>query len=177
MIGTQRFRAPELLFDPKPAGYDLDGIADMIRASINSCDIHLRKDLSQNIILSGGTTLMPGETMNALQGLEWNETYIYNCQLAFLCTILYFTLLFILYRSDLWNVPPGFVERLELELEKATPKLPPVNIIASAHRKYLPWYGLKSIVTDPDFARHWTTAEQYWEEGARPIEEDDGVYE
>ncbi|VAH00512.1 unnamed protein product [Triticum turgidum subsp. durum] len=42
-IGAERFRCPEVLFQPSM-----------------KCDVDIRKDLYGNIVLSGGTTMFPG---------------------------------------------------------------------------------------------------------------------
>lgn len=59
-IGNERFRAPELLFKPHLRGYELMSIHDTIFDSIKACDVDIRKDLYENIVLSGGSTLFPG---------------------------------------------------------------------------------------------------------------------
>ena len=59
-IGNERFRCPEILFQPKLAGIDIDGIHKYAYDSIMKCDIDIRKDLFSNIILAGGTTLFEG---------------------------------------------------------------------------------------------------------------------
>jgi actin len=59
-IGNQRFRCPELLFQPNFNGFEFDGIDKTLYASIMACDIDVRKDLYSNIVLSGGTTMFQG---------------------------------------------------------------------------------------------------------------------
>jgi actin-related protein 2 len=59
-LGPERFEAPEILFNPMIDGQELPGCAEMIFASINHCDVDCRKMLYGNIILSGGTTILPG---------------------------------------------------------------------------------------------------------------------
>lgn len=59
-VGTERFRAPELLFKPKLRGYESEGVHHTIYGSIMKCDIDIRKDLYENVVLSGGTTMYPG---------------------------------------------------------------------------------------------------------------------
>jgi len=54
--------APEAIFDPGliKEGDETLGIHKMALASINECDIDIRRDLYSNVILSGGTTLYEG---------------------------------------------------------------------------------------------------------------------
>merc|ERR1711948_79997 len=60
VIGNERFRCPEVLFQPSLTGLELDGIADSTFHTIMKCDVDIRKDLYANIVLSGGTTMFPG---------------------------------------------------------------------------------------------------------------------
>lgn len=59
-IGSERFRCPETLFDPTNIGMEPGGIHDKVYESIMKCDMDIRSDLYQNIVLSGGTTMIPG---------------------------------------------------------------------------------------------------------------------
>lgn len=59
-LGNQVFRAPEMLFNPSLAGFELPGVHEAIFNSIMKCDVDIRKSLHSNIVLSGGTTMYPG---------------------------------------------------------------------------------------------------------------------
>merc|ERR1711981_16842 len=59
-IGNQLIRAPELLFNPKLDGRDDLGIHELIRECVMRCDVEVRKELYQSILLAGGTTLFQG---------------------------------------------------------------------------------------------------------------------
>ncbi len=59
-VGSQRFRTPEVLFQPSLVGKEILGIHTAIYNTIQGCDIDIRKDLYQNIVLSGGTTMFEG---------------------------------------------------------------------------------------------------------------------
>ncbi|KAK6170052.1 hypothetical protein SNE40_018538 [Patella caerulea] len=59
-IGNERFRCPELLFQPSFAGREDVGVHEMVYQSIHSCDIDIRKDLYNNVVMSGGSTMYPG---------------------------------------------------------------------------------------------------------------------
>jgi len=56
-IGNERFRCPEVLFQPSFIGKEAAGIHDTLFATIMKCDVDIRKDLYANIVLSGGTTM------------------------------------------------------------------------------------------------------------------------
>jgi len=59
-LGNERFRCPELLFQPSILCKELDGIHKLAFKSIMKCDIDLRTDLFSNIIMSGGNTMFLG---------------------------------------------------------------------------------------------------------------------
>jgi len=59
-IGNERFRCPEVLFQPSFIGKEADGIHEITFQSIQKCDIDVRRNLYENVVLSGGTTMFPG---------------------------------------------------------------------------------------------------------------------
>merc|ERR1711892_129040 len=56
-VGSERFRCPEVLFQPSFIGKEASGIHDTTFQSIMKCDVDIRKDLYGNVVLSGGTTM------------------------------------------------------------------------------------------------------------------------
>ena len=60
IIGNEQFRCPEALFQPALLGMESCGIHETTYNSINKCDIDVKKDLYNNIVMSGGTTMYPG---------------------------------------------------------------------------------------------------------------------
>jgi len=59
-VGNERFRCPEVLFQPSFIGKEASGIHDTTFQSIMKCDVDIRKDLYANVVLSGGTTMFSG---------------------------------------------------------------------------------------------------------------------
>merc|ERR1719191_2160707 len=59
-IGSERFRCPEVLFQPSFIGKEASGIHDTVFQSILKADVDIRKDLYLNVVLSGGTTMFQG---------------------------------------------------------------------------------------------------------------------
>jgi actin-related protein len=60
-IGNERFRCPEVLFQPTFIGMEPGrGIHETTYNSIMKCDVDIRRDLYSNIVLSGGTTMYVG---------------------------------------------------------------------------------------------------------------------
>jgi actin-related protein len=60
VIGNERFRCPEVLFQPSLIGKEASGVHDCTFQTIMKCDVDIRRDLYANIVLSGGTTMFPG---------------------------------------------------------------------------------------------------------------------
>jgi len=59
-IGSERFRCAEVLFQPSFIGKEAGGIHEITFQSINKCDIDVRRNLYENVVLSGGTTMFQG---------------------------------------------------------------------------------------------------------------------
>jgi len=59
-FGSQQIRVPEVLFKPQMLGKDFQGIHHTSYRCVQKCDIDVRRELLENIILSGGTTMFPG---------------------------------------------------------------------------------------------------------------------
>jgi len=59
-IGNERFRCPEVLFQPNFVGMESAGVHKLTFDSIMKCDVDIRRDLYKNIVMSGGTTMFNG---------------------------------------------------------------------------------------------------------------------
>ena len=59
-LKDERFLAPEIIFQPSLDGFEDAGLAELACQSIGKCDPDLRHELFQNILLTGGTTLLYG---------------------------------------------------------------------------------------------------------------------
>merc|ERR1712211_229561 len=59
-VGNERFRCPEVLFQPNLIGKEDEGIHALTFKSVMKCDVDIRKDLYANAVMSGGTTMFPG---------------------------------------------------------------------------------------------------------------------
>ena len=68
-IGNERFRCPEVLFQPSFLGMESAGIHETIYNSIMKCDMDIRKDLYANLLLSGGSTMFPGIAERVVKGI------------------------------------------------------------------------------------------------------------
>ena len=59
-FGKERYQCPEALFNPSLLGINENGIHENTHLSVMKCDIDIRNDLYENIILSGGTSMFKG---------------------------------------------------------------------------------------------------------------------
>mmetsp|Transcript_54841 Transcript_54841/g.67235 ORF Transcript_54841/g.67235 Transcript_54841/m.67235 type:complete len:376 (+) Transcript_54841:97-1224(+) len=59
-IGAERFRCPEVLFQPSFIGLEQEGVHKLTYQSIMKCDVDIRKDLYNNVVMSGGSTMFTG---------------------------------------------------------------------------------------------------------------------
>merc|ERR1711908_140504 len=59
-VSNERFRCPEVLFNPSMIGKEDEGVHVLTYNSIMKCDIDIRKDLYGNVVMSGGSTMFPG---------------------------------------------------------------------------------------------------------------------
>ena len=60
IVGNERFRCAETLFQPSFIGMESFGIHEVTYYTIMKCDLDIRKDLYANTVLSGGCTMFPG---------------------------------------------------------------------------------------------------------------------
>ncbi|RNA45101.1 actin [Brachionus plicatilis] len=61
-ISKERFLVPEALFDPSSIGFLLPGIHQVCLKATKKCETNIQKSLFENIVVTGGTTLLPGFT-------------------------------------------------------------------------------------------------------------------
>lgn len=59
-LGAERFRAPEVLFRPDLVGSEEIGVADVLTNSVMKSDLDFRSTLFEQVVLAGGSTLIPG---------------------------------------------------------------------------------------------------------------------
>ena len=111
-LGTSRYRAPEVLFNPELIGEECEGIHEILSGSIQRSDMDLRRTLYQNIVLSGGSTLSRGKRREREKRDE-----------------------------EKWSLVLGFGDRLLTELKRSAPKEVKIKISAPRERLYSTWIG------------------------------------
>lgn len=59
-VGSERFEAPECLFQPHLVDVEQPGIAEFLFNTIQSAEVDIRSSLYKAIVLSGGSSMYPG---------------------------------------------------------------------------------------------------------------------
>jgi actin-related protein 2 len=59
-VGSERFEAPECLFQPHLVDVDQPGMAELLFNTIQGTDVDIRSSLYKAIVLSGGSSMYPG---------------------------------------------------------------------------------------------------------------------
>lgn len=59
-LGQERHLAPEIMFDPSRVGLEVPSVQDMINNCLKKTDLDLRKTLYDEILLTGGNTMIRG---------------------------------------------------------------------------------------------------------------------
>lgn len=59
-VGIERMTCPEALFQPQLIGAECEGVHHCIHNSINKCESEIRRELFENIVLCGGSTMFQG---------------------------------------------------------------------------------------------------------------------
>ncbi len=59
-IGAEMFRCAEVLFKPSLIGLEKEGVHTLTFQSIMKCDVDIRKDLYNNVVMAGGSTMFQG---------------------------------------------------------------------------------------------------------------------
>lgn len=73
-IGGERFLIPELLFQPSLNNVECESLVEGIIRSVESCDIDIRRELLNNIFLTGGSSMFPFLEIRLKQELEKSLT-------------------------------------------------------------------------------------------------------
>ena len=59
-VGSERFEAPECMFQPHLLGLEQPGVAELLFQTIQAAPVDVRPELYKHIVLSGGSSMYPG---------------------------------------------------------------------------------------------------------------------
>lgn len=134
-LGAERFRSPEILFNPQLIGDESPGIHELTALAIAKTDLDLRPTLYQNIILSGGNTLLRnfGDRLLSELKLQQSSSSHFN---------------------SVWNKQIG-PTTYDTKMK--------VKIYAPPERKYSTWIGGSILAGLSTFKKMWVTSQEYEE--------------
>ena len=166
-VGSERFEAPECLFQPHLVDVEQPGIAEFLFNTIQAADVDVRSSLYKAIVLSGGSSMYPGLPSRLEKELK-----------------------------QLWltKVLGGNPERLNVRIQPSCPNAANVEAteIQGSHRRPATAsthgflgrcctrehcrFHVDSLVTDADEAQMadkenmWISKQEWEEQGARALE-------
>ena len=137
-IGNERFRCPEVLFNPAMVGMESrhGGIHETTYNSIMKCDVDIRKDLYGNIVLSGGSTMVRDFGRRLQRDIKRRV----DARLA--------------ESAQRSTATDGHVAQAV-----------DVNVVTHAMQRYAVWFGGSVLSSTPDFYKAAHTKAQYEEYG------------
>ena len=69
-VAQERFWCTEVFFNPSLLGKETKGLPDLIKESVDKCEINIRTTLLSNIVMGGGSTLFPGLEQRLLKEVK-----------------------------------------------------------------------------------------------------------
>ena len=185
-IGSERFRCPEVLFQPAMMGLESVGLHETTFNSIMKCDVDIRKDLYSNIVLSGAWC--SGVWGGAGVSVRW---WWCQCQCGASASS-------VSLRAGLgcggggtscvrvgvkWQKPdvccspipsfpaggttmvPGIADRMTKEITALAPSSMKIKVVAPPERKYSVWIGGSILSSLSTFQQMWIAKSEYDESG------------
>ncbi|XP_062393371.1 actin, cytoplasmic 1-like [Sardina pilchardus] len=181
-IGNERFRCPEVLFQPSILGMKSGGIHETTFSSIMKCDVDVRKHVYPNIVLSGGTTMYPdvypnivlsgGTTMYpdvypniVLSGGTTMYPDVYPNIVLSGGTTMYPDVYPNIVLSGGTTMYPGFADRMQKEITSLAPSTMWIKIVAYPERKDSVWIGGSILASLSTFQQMLVSKQEYDESG------------
>jgi len=133
-LGAEKFRAPEILFNPQIIGDESPGLHELISLAVDKTDLDLRPQLYQNLLLSGGNTLLKNFGDRLLKELKSMQTPQSSES------------------TSIWN---------KSKIDELYSTKMKVKIYAPPERKYSTWIGGSILAGLSTFKKMWVTLEEY----------------
>lgn len=134
-LGAERFRSTEILFNPQLIGDESPGLHELASLAIAKTDLDLRPTLYQNLILSGGNTLLKNFGERLLVELK-NQQQQQN-------------------GSSIWSSSRN---------NNSYDSKMKIKIHAPPERKYSTWIGGSILAGLSTFKKMWVTSLEYMED-------------
>jgi len=134
-IGSERFRCPEILFQPSFIDLEQDGIHKLTYQSIMKCDVDIRSDLYGNVVMSGGTTMLKG--IDDRMSKDTQSLVMFK----------------------------GIDDRVSKDTESLAPDSMTMEIVTPPKRDYSVWIGGSILSSLSTFEEMWISKNEYDEAG------------
>mmetsp|Transcript_10718 Transcript_10718/g.15671 ORF Transcript_10718/g.15671 Transcript_10718/m.15671 type:complete len:432 (+) Transcript_10718:125-1420(+) len=146
-IGYERFLGPEVFFQPEMFSPDFNTpLAQVVDDCILSAPTDCRRQLYNNIVLSGGSTMFKAFGKRLERDIKKRVTARYNRNL------------------ELFNITK----------EEDKPKKLEVEVESSSTQKYAAWFGGSCLGAEPGFKAACHSRADYMEHGARIVRNTQG---
>ncbi|CUM46415.1 uncharacterized protein AC631_04524 [Debaryomyces fabryi] len=135
-LGAERFRSTEILFNPQLIGDESPGLHELASLAIAKTDMDLRPVLYQNVVLSGGNTLLKNfgdRLLVELKNQQSQQTGSYG----------------------IWNASRN-TNNYDTKMK--------IKIHAPPERKYSTWIGGSILAGLSTFKKMWVTSLEYAED-------------
>eukprot|EP01083_Nonionella_stella_P000474 1341_1 len=151
-VGSQLFQCAEVLFKPSMVGLEQEGIHHGLCNSIKKCDKEMQNELFENIVLSGGNTMLDGfeqRLVKEVKALVSNKTLIDG------------------YLREMNKAQPtkALYKDIVGLLNNYTSFRPDVGSSKKESRFYLPWIGGSVMTSTSEFKDICITRDEYDEVG------------
>lgn len=146
-IGYERFLGPEVFFQPEIFSPDFNTpLSQVVDDAILSAPTDCRRQLYNNIVLSGGSTMFKAFSRRLDRDIKKRITARYNRNL----------------------------EKFNITREEDKPRKLDVSVESSSTQKYAAWFGGSCLAADPSFKQACHSREAYLEHGPRIVRSTQG---
>lgn len=135
-LGAERFRSTEILFNPQLVGDESPGLHELASLAIAKTDLDLRPVLYQNLVLSGGNTLLKNFGDRLLVELKNQQSQQAGSY-------------------GIWNTSSN-TNNYDTKMK--------IKIHAPPERKYSTWIGGSILAGLSTFKKMWVTSLEYAED-------------
>lgn len=156
-VGSERFEAPECLFQPHLVDCEQPGIAEYLFQTVQNADVDVRTSLYKAIVLSGGSSMYPGLPSRLEKELKqlWLTKVLHGDPTRLSVS----SLLPVTASMGLLKKKPPYSQKFKVRIED-----PPRR----RHMVFLGGAVLANIMADKE--NMWITKAEWDEQGARVLE-------
>ena len=154
-IGNERFRCPEVLFQPSLVGMEAAGIHETTFNSIMKCDVDIRKVRAPSRKADAPRVLLSATTFRHISGLLAHVVHLRFAAAVYVPELhpLIYPAHFLhplLASQDLYgnivlsggtSMFPGMADRMSKEITQLAPSSMKIKVVAPPERKYSVWIG------------------------------------